>query len=138
MKIAVIDQHPVLRSGMRIFLRDHFQNLTMIQTSCMQTFGKCDEQHTFDIIIIGMTEEADGIDNVALKRIMNDYPQSSFVVYAGKLQHDLANSLLDEGVSGYLLKTNHPDELVTCIKTVINGDKYLCKEVHSTANVYSA
>ncbi|MCF2488635.1 hypothetical protein [Dyadobacter sp. CY347] len=136
MKIALIDQHPVLRSGMRIFLREHFQNLTMLQTSCLQSFKKCEEQHTFDIIIIGMTEEAESVDKVALKRIMHEYPESSFVVYAGKLQRELANSLLNEGVSGYLLKTNHPNELVTCINTVIKGDKYLCDEIKNSTNVY--
>jgi DNA-binding NarL/FixJ family response regulator len=77
MKIALIDQHPVLRSGMRIFLRDHFQNLTMLQTACLQTFKKCEEQHAFDIIIIGLTEEADGIDSGTLKRIMRENPESS-------------------------------------------------------------
>lgn len=138
MKIALIDQHPVLRSGMRIFLRDHFQNLTMLQTACLQTFKKCDEDHSFDIIIIGMTEEADGIDNVALKRIMQENPGSSFVVYAGKLQRDLATSLMNEGVSGYLLKRNHPNELLKCLQTVIKGDKYLCEEVRNPMNVYTA
>ena len=138
MKIAVIDQHPVLRSGMRIFLRDHFQNLTMLQTACLQSFSQCEDGHFFDIIIIGMTEEANGIDKVVLRRVMHENPHSSFVVYAGKLQQELAVSLIDEGVSGYLLKKNHPDELVKCIQTVIKGDKYLCQEVLMPINVYSA
>ncbi|SKB51157.1 response regulator [Dyadobacter psychrophilus] len=136
MKIALIDQHPVLRSGMRIFLRSHFQNLTMLQTSCLQSFSQGDDDDSFDIIIIGMTEEANGIDNVALKRIMRENPESSFVVYAGKLQQELAVSLMNEGVSGYLLKRNHPDELVKCIQTVVKGDKYLCKEVQIPMDVY--
>ncbi|MCF0060516.1 response regulator [Dyadobacter chenwenxiniae] len=129
MKIALIDQHPVLRSGMRIFLTDHFQNLTMLQTACLETFSPSADDPSFDVIIIGMTEEADGVDNVALKRIMQENPNSSFVVYAGKLQQDLATSLINEGVSGYILKNNHPNELVKCIQTVIKGDKYVCEEV---------
>ena len=136
MKIAVIDQHPVLRSGMRIFLRDHFENLTMLQTACLQSFSQCGDDHFFDIIIIGMTEEANGIDKVALRRLMDENPNSSFVVYAGKLQQDLAVSLMEEGVSGYLLKKNHPDELVKCIHTVSKGDRYLCQEVQTPMNVY--
>ncbi|MCF0051756.1 response regulator [Dyadobacter sp. LJ53] len=129
MKIALIDQHPVLRSGMRIFLTDHFQNLTMLQTACFETFNPSADDPSFDVIIIGMTEETDGVDNVALKRIMQENPNSSFVVYAGKLQQDLATSLINEGVSGYILKNNHPNELVKCIQTVIKGDKYVCDEV---------
>lgn len=137
MKIALIDQHPVLRSGMRIFLRDHFENLTLLQTACLQTFRRSEHQHSFDIIIIGLTEEAEGIDNSILKRIMRENPESSFIVYAGRLQQELATSLLDNGVSGYLLKKNHPEELIKCIQTVINGDKYLCEEVSNTLNVYA-
>jgi DNA-binding NarL/FixJ family response regulator len=131
MKIALIDQHPVLRSGMSVLLKDHFKNVTMLETACLNSFKRNITHQSFDIIIIGLTEECDGIDRTIVKSMMQQYPGSSFVVYAGKLQYDQALSLMKLGVKGYLLKNNEPEELVTCIKTVIKGGNYLCSEIRN-------
>ncbi|WAC13556.1 response regulator [Dyadobacter pollutisoli] len=131
MNIAVIDQHPVLRSGMSVLLKDHFADLNILETTCLSSFKQDRIHQYFDIIIIGLAEECEGIDQAALKRIMRENPGSSFVVYAGKLQYEQAVSLMKVGVRGYLLKNNRPEELLTCIKTVISGNNYLCSEVRN-------
>lgn len=131
MNIAVIDQHPVLRSGMSVLLKDHFTDVTMLETTCLSSFKQDKTYQYFDIIIIGLTEECEGIDRATLKRMMRENPDSSFVVYAGKLQYDQAVALMKVGVRGYLLKNNQPEELVTCIKTVISGNNYLCSEIRN-------
>lgn len=128
MKIASIDKHPIIRSGLSIFLKGRFCDVEVLESECICAFQKNYRYAAPDVIIIGLAEEEEGIDLIELKKMMKGNPNASFVIYAGRPQYDLAISCMRIGVKGYLLKTNELDELVQCMETVMTGGRYLCNE----------
>lgn len=131
MNIALIDRHPVFRTGMRVLLKRQFDNITTLETGSMQSFKKVAPQEPTDIIIIGLSEEQPEIDRVALKRMMRKNPMASFIVYASKPGYELAKSLMRIGVKGCLTKNSRPEELVICVNAVMSGEAYLCPQIQT-------
>lgn len=116
---------------MRVLLKSQFGNITTLETGCMQSFKKVPQPEPVDIIIIGLSEEHPEIDRIALKRIMRKNPVASFIVYASKPGYELAKSLLRIGVKGCLTKNGCPEDLVTCVNSIISGEPYLCNQIQT-------
>ncbi len=133
MKIASIDKHPIMRAGLSVFLKTHFEKITVIEAECLCSYLATNVYHAPDIIIVGLAEESAGIDMGILKRMMQENPETSFVVYDGRPQVDLAVACFKAGVKGYLLKSNNLNELVQCMESVIEGHHYICYEFESIA-----
>jgi DNA-binding NarL/FixJ family response regulator len=128
MKIASIDKHPIIRSGLSVFLKNNYNDVTILEAGCIDSFLEMYQNDSPDVVIIGLAEEAQGIDMVVLKAVMNTNPNSAFIVYAGRPQYQLAMSCFRAGVKGYLLKSNDLGELIKCMETVMQGGCYLCNE----------
>jgi DNA-binding NarL/FixJ family response regulator len=126
MNVALIDKHPVFRTGIKVMLKTQFDDVKTLESGSMQTLGKVTELDAVDIIIIGLSEEQPEIDKTALKKMMKKNPLASFIVYAAKPAYEAAGSLMRMGVKGYLNKNSHPDHLVTCLNAVIAGKPYIC------------
>lgn len=122
-----------MRAGLSVFLKTHFKGITVIEAECLYSYLATDVFHAPDIIIIGLAEESAGIDMGILGRMMQQNPDTSFVVYDGRPQADLAVACLQAGVKGYLLKSNNLNELVQCMESVIDGHHYICNEFESIA-----
>ncbi len=129
MKIASIDKHPVLRFGLSVFLKNYFRDTTILEAESMISYQKMYQNDTPDLVIIGMVEEAEGIDMCILSEMMLSHPKAAFIIYAGKPQYKVAISCLFSGVRGYALKSGNLDELTQCIETVLQGRRYLSHEV---------
>lgn len=133
MNVVLIDKHPVFRTGIRVMLKSQFEDMTTLETACMHSLGKVTQPTPIDIIIIGLSEEQPEIDKVVLKRVMRMNPLASFIIYASYPRYELAQSLLRIGVKGYLTKNGCPEDLVTCMQSVIAGKSYVCRQVQATA-----
>lgn len=133
MIFASIDKHRIIRSGLSVFLNGRFCDVEMLEADCIYSFQKKYTNDSADVIIIGLAEEAEGIDLIVLKQMILANPRAVFVIYAGKPQYDLAISCMRIGVKGYLLKSNGLDELFLCMDRVINGGHYLCNEFANLA-----
>lgn len=126
MNVALVDTHPVFRTGIRVMLKSQFKDITTLETACMRSLGKVVQPSPIDIIIIGLSEEEPEIDKIVLKRVMRKNPSASFIIYASNPAHELASSLLRMGVKGYLTKNGCSEDLVTCLHSVIAGESYVC------------
>lgn len=129
MNVALVDEHPVFRTGIRSMLKNQFDNIGTLETGSMQDLEKIKQVDIFEIIIIGLSEEHPQIDYTLLKRVMKKNPLTSFIVYASAPDHKLARSLVRMGVKGILTKHACPDELVACVRSVLSGNPYLSPQM---------
>jgi len=128
MNVALIDRHPVFRTGIRLMLKSRFNNIHMLETGSMHSLTQANYPVNIDIVIIGLSEEQPEIDKVVLKRAMKKNPLASFIVYAAKPHLDSVKLLMRMGVKGYLHKNGNPEELVMCLNAVAAGEPFVYRQ----------
>ncbi|MDZ7898745.1 MAG: response regulator transcription factor [Arcicella sp.] len=93
----------------------------------MASAKKC--SFTPDILIIGA--ELSGMNNLKVLENLNISPSTKIILYSRNTDLEKTLTAIKKGVMGYLNLDTDLDELITCVKAVINGSKYLC---HITRN----
>jgi len=132
MTIVLIDQHPVLRKGMALFLEKSFANLKIIQCDSLTHFYESYKEENPHLIILGQAENGSVIDLNLIKTIRRRRPDSEMMIYSGDLQYHAAIAGLASGVKGYMLKNNSLEEFLMCINSVLDGKRYICREIMNT------
>jgi DNA-binding NarL/FixJ family response regulator len=84
---------------------------------------------TPDILIIG--SELSGMNNLKVLENLSINPSTKIVLYSRYTDLEKTLTAIKKGVMGYLNLDTDLNELITCVKAVINGSKYLC---HITRN----
>ncbi|KAA0988689.1 response regulator [Dyadobacter aurulentus] len=134
MTIALIDNHPVFRTGIRTILTSQFENVVMLETGSIQSFSGGIQQEAVDIIIIGLSEEQPEIDRSALKKAIKNNPMAAVILYyAHNPGFKFASSLIRSGVKGFLIKSGGASDLAVCVNSILSGEPYVCHHVRALA-----
>ena len=126
MRIALVDRHPIFRTGMRVLLQNHLAGIQIRETGSLDSFKNEPGSSQFDIIIIGLSEEQPDINPDELLDHIAKNPGATFILYDSLSQQELAFSLFRIGVKGYLTKKTCPNDLLKCIDSVVRGEIYFC------------
>ncbi|TDE10510.1 response regulator [Dyadobacter psychrotolerans] len=129
MNITLIDQHPILRRGINLLLRDSFPNLKLVQICTLEVFINLFHEQKPDLIIVGISEECPEINFDQLRTIRKNHPETGIIFLVGKIHYNTAVAGITEGIKGYVLKTNELSEVLKCIHTVLNGRRYFCPDI---------
>lgn len=124
-RILLVDDHQVLRDGLRVSLN---------QQSSMEVVGEAGDGETAirlmrklkpDVIImdVGMSGMS-GID--ATRRIHADCPDTKIIALSMYPKTTFVTEMLKAGASGYILKENAFSSVVEGIQRVMAGERYLC------------
>ena len=84
---------------------------------------------TPDILILG--SELSGMNNLKVLENLSISPSTKIILYSRTTDLEKTLTAIKRGVMGYLNLDTDLDELITCVKAIINGSKYLC---HITRN----
>jgi two-component system invasion response regulator UvrY len=123
-KIIIADDHPVVRRGLKQILAD---TPDLVATDEAGSGGQLLEKlskGSFDCVLLDLSMPGmHGLD--ALPRIKRDYPNLPVLVLSIHPEDQFARRALKAGASGYLPKESSTEELVTAIRRVCSGRKYL-------------
>jgi len=116
----VIDDHPILRNGVKDILQASFPFLTIKaspgSTDLLQTISR--RRWAFVVLDINLPGQ-NGID--IIKQIRLRCPSLSIIVFSHYPEKQYATRSLRAGASAYLSKERQPRELVRAVKSVINA-----------------
>ncbi len=82
-----------------------------------------------EILILGSS--LSGMSNLKVLENLNVNPSTKVILYTRNTELEDALTAIKKGVMGYLNVNTDIEELMTCVKAVINGSKFLC---HITRN----
>ena len=122
--VIIADDHAVVRKGLRQILEETREIAVVDEAdSGMDVLNKvrtkeCDVV-VLDIAMPGMH----GLD--VLKQIKNEHPSLPVLILSIYPEEQYAVRVLKAGASGYLCKESAPEELVTAIRRVSSGRKYI-------------
>ncbi len=128
MKIVVIDDHPLVVRGIQqiLSLEDDLEVIG-IAASCSQGVELIRKvQPDMAIVDIRMPGE-NGFE--LIRRVKGFLPSCFFIVLTSFASRSDINDALTENVSGYILKSALPEELISAIRIVARGRRYYDPEI---------
>lgn len=130
MKVAIVDDHPALVSGLELLL-DRFD------CEVVGTAGDTEAGHQLvarqrpnvAVIDLGLP---DGSGAGLARRLLELDPTLGVLLYTGVADDEALAEALDCGARGFALKAGPPEELAAAIRTVSRGGRYMDPRVRAT------
>ena len=122
--ILLVDDHPLFRKGLRLLLEE--QNDFRIVGEAGDGREAIDRvrKHSPDVVIMDITmPEFNGVDST--RKIVSEHPSAKVIALSMHAGKSFVEDMLKAGAAGYILKQSVPEDLVSAIRMVIQGDIYL-------------
>jgi len=123
-RILIVDDHPIFRKGIAMLL-EHERDIIICgeAETAAQAMGLVD-QHDFDLVIADISlKDINGIELVKSLKALR--PQLPVLVLSMHDESLYAERALRAGARGYLMKQAPPDQVVSAIRQVLRGERYL-------------
>lgn len=123
MKILVVDDHAVLREGVCRLLST-LPNVEIIQAESAHEALKLFRTHNPNVTILDVNlGSSSGLE--FLLRLRNESKNARIIMFTMHSEHMYALRAIRAGAMAYVTKSAPLDELLTAVKKVMQGEKYL-------------
>jgi DNA-binding NarL/FixJ family response regulator len=123
-RIAIVDDHAMVRAGLRQFFADQVDFQVVAEASSGRQALDIVRRGGIDVMLMDISmPDQSGID--ALAAIKARVPELPVLILSGFAEEHYATAVLRQGASGYLNKDCDPEEIVKAIRTVARGRKYI-------------
>jgi DNA-binding NarL/FixJ family response regulator len=127
-RVLIADDHAIVRQGLKQILSE---------TEDLVVAGEADDgaealqlarQQEWDVFLLDVTmPNRNGIDT--LKQLKKEFPRLPVLILSMHPEEQYAVRAIKSGASGYLTKQSAPELLVTAIRQVARGKKYVSPAV---------
>lgn len=123
-KIGIVDDHAIVRSGLRDFFSQHVDLRVVGEAANGREAIDLVRNHEIDVLVMDLSMPGQsGIDAIAMVRAKA--PDTGILILSGYPEEHYAMSLIRQGASGYLNKECDPQEIVEAIRTISLGRRYI-------------
>jgi two-component system invasion response regulator UvrY len=123
-KILVADDHTIFREGLKRILAECADVIVADEASNGREVLDKIWKNEYDMVLLDISMP--GITGLeALKQLKTDRPRLPVLVLSMHPEEQYAVRALRAGASGYLTKESAPDELITAIRKISQGRKYI-------------
>ena len=132
MKILLIDDHHLIREGMRPLLQKLADGAEAIEVFDAATFHAglevAAKHPDLDLVLLDLNlPDAHGV--AALAELQRQHRGLPVVVVSGEDDPALVRSLIEQGALGYIPKSSSPQVILNALRLVLSGGTYLPREV---------
>ena len=127
-KVLIADDHALIRKGLKQLLDD---------TDDMRVIGEAEngmqairmvEETAYDVVLLDISmPDKHGVE--VLKQLKTNHPQLPVLMLSMHPEEQYALRSMKAGAAGYLNKQSAPLQLVTAIRQVASGKKYISTEL---------
>ena len=123
-RVLVVDDHPIVREGLKQILSDTEDILVVDEADSGQAVLDCTSRSNFDVVLLDISMPGrDGLE--VLRDLKQLKPRLPVLILSMYPEEHYAVRVLRGGASGYLTKSSAPDELISAIRKVASGRKYI-------------
>lgn len=128
MKILIVDDHPIMRHGVRQLIERRWPDAQVGEAETLAdalaySNGQADGQ-AWDAIVLDLSlPDAAGLEG--LTRLRRSVPRVPLLVLSMHNESAYAARALQLGAAGYLTKERATDELITALERILAGGRYI-------------
>ena len=127
-KVGIVDDHAIVRSGLRQFLSEHVDLRVVGEAGNGREAIDLVREQEIDVLLMDLSMPGQsGIDALAMLRAKA--PDMGILILSGYPEEHYAINLIRQGASGYLNKECDPQDIAEAIRTVALGRRYLTPTV---------
>ena len=126
-EIAITDDNTIVIEGIRTMLKSN-KEIVILQsfTNITDTLNGLDK--TIKVLLLDINlPDGNGIQ--ACKDLLQKFPHFHVIALTNYEDVSFIKQIMKNGAVGYLLKNTGKNELVTAIKTVLEGERYLPQNI---------
>ena len=127
-KIGIVDDHAIVRTGLRDFFSQHVDLRVVGEAATGREAIDLVRSSEIDVLVMDLSMPGQsGIDAIAMIRAKA--PDTGILILSGYPEEHYAMNLIRQGASGYLNKECDPAEIVEAIRTIALGRRYITPAV---------
>lgn len=127
-RIGIVDDHAIVRAGLRQFLGDYVDLRITGEAANGREALELARGGEVDVLLMDISmPDQSGVD--ALAAIKARFPDLAVLILSSYPETHYATALLRQGASGYLSKDCDPEEIANAIRTVARGRRYISPAV---------
>ena len=124
MRVLIVDDHAILRRGLRELLSDEFHGAAFAEASDARQALEQLRKKEWDVVLLDITLPGEnGLD--LLKELKAEWPRLPVLVLSGSHEDQFAVRVLKAGAGGYITKASAPDELAKAVRKILAGGRYV-------------
>lgn len=122
--VAVVDDHAIVRRGLVELLQSHSDLKVVAEGSSGVQAIEIVRTHEPDVVLLDVSmPDKSGLE--VMSHLLARDSSLGIVILSGFPEEHYALSVLRQGAMGYLNKDCDPNEIVTAIRTVAKGKRYI-------------
>ena len=123
-RVLIVDDHAIVRRGLRELLSDEFPGAAFGEASDARQAMDQLRKKEWDVALLDITLSGkSGLD--LLKELKVEWPKLPVLVLSGHPEDQFAVRVLKAGAGGYMTKESAPEELAKAIRKVLAGGRYV-------------
>ena len=127
-KVGLVDDHPMFLEGLNKLISESGVAITLFAA---KNGNECLNMLSFqtpDILLMDINlPDYSGID--LCKDVHKRWPTVGIIALTSFGEYTIVRKMLENGAKGYLLKNSMTEEIIEGIKTVEQGEQFLCHEI---------
>ena len=123
-KVLLVDDHAVVRRGLRAVLEDELGNVEVQEAGTARAGLESLRQNQPDALILDIgLPDRNGLD--LLKSIHSEWPDLPVLVLSMFDESQYGVRMIKAGASGYVAKASAPENFVTAVRKILGGGRYI-------------
>lgn len=126
--ILLIDDHAVVRKGLKAILEEEFEGITVDEVGNGHDGIDHIRQSRPEAVVLDISlPDMNGLE--VLKRIRANWPKLPVLILSIYGEDQYGMRMMRAGASGYLAKSVAPERLIIALKKIIGGQHYLSEQL---------
>ena len=123
-RILLVDDHPVVRQGIRTILVDRFRDAVVAEAGDAPAALREVDNAEWDVVLLDISLPGpSGLD--LIKQLRQQRPELPLLVVSMHPAAQFARRALSAGAVGYLTKDSAPEDFVTAVEHARRGRRYI-------------
>jgi DNA-binding NarL/FixJ family response regulator len=130
-RILIVDDHPVVRQGIKLMVNSQPDLRVVGEAQTEQEARRLVRELKPDALIVDLSlDQGDGFNVV--RDVHAHFPQIRILVLSMHDEAVYAERLLSQGASGYIMKQAATDQLITALRAVLRGERFISESLKAS------
>ncbi len=133
--ILIADDHPIVREGLKQIISETSDMTVADEAGNGQETLELVRKKEYDLLLLDISMPGrSGLE--ILKELKSEYPKLPVLILSIYPEEQYAVRAFRAGASGYLTKASAPNELISAIKKIVSGGRYVSESLAEKLTYY--